>query len=109
MTLAEGRAATEAHSAPGAWLDAVERNGTGESLRAFIPADEQAMEYLLMSMRLSEGLDEARYARMAGAPLNADVVAGLEDLAMVRRQSGRLMATDQGRPVLNAILRELAA
>ena len=109
VTLAEGRVATEAHSAPGGWLDAVERNGTGESLRAFIPADEQAMEYLLMSMRLSEGLDEARYARMAGAPLNADVVAGLEDLAMVRRQSGRLIATDQGRPVLNAILRELAA
>ena len=109
VTLAEGRVATEAHSAPGGWLDAVERNGTGESLRAFIPADEQAMEYLLMSMRLSEGLDEARYARMAGAPLNADVVSGLEDLAMVRRQSGRLIATDQGRPVLNAILRELAA
>lgn len=109
ITLPHGRYATEAHHAPGAWLQAVERDGTGESLRALIPADEQAIEYLLMSMRLAEGMDEARYARLAGAPLSARAVADLEGLGMVRHQAGRLATTETGRPVLNAILRELAA
>jgi hypothetical protein len=35
-------------------------------------------------------------------------VADLTALGLVRRENGRLIATEQGRPVLNAILRELA-
>ena len=109
ITLPQGRHATEAHRMPGEWLHAVERDGTGESLRTFLPPDEQALEYLLMSMRLAEGMDEARYARLAGVPLSARAVAELEELGMVRRDAGRLAATRTGRPVLNAILRQLAA
>jgi hypothetical protein len=33
----------------------------------------------------------------------------LTDLGMVRREKGRLAATEAGRPILNALLRELAA
>lgn len=109
ITLPEGRMATEAHRAPGAWLDAVERSGTGELPRMLVPASEQALEYLLMSLRLSEGLDEARYERLAGHGLDEAAIAGLEDLGMIRRAGGRLIATAAGKPVLNAILRELAA
>ncbi len=108
ITLPGGRFATEAHRAPGAWLDAVERQGTGESLRELVPLDEQATEYLLMSMRLTEGLDLARHAQLAGAPLDDDAVSRLTDLGMVERADGRLRTTGQGRPLLNAILRELA-
>ncbi|MGZ3214986.1 radical SAM family heme chaperone HemW [Paracoccus sp. T5] len=109
LTLPEGRMATEALRAPGAWLNAVEAQGTGELPREFIPAGEQATEYLLMAMRLNEGLDEARYARLAGQPLDEAAIASLQDLGMVSRAEGRVRATDAGRPVLNAILRELAA
>lgn len=109
MTLPTGRVATEAHRAPQAWLQAVEQRGTGESLRELLPHDEQATEYLLMSLRLTEGLAEARYAALAGQPLDAGRVARLMDLGMVDRHDGRLMATPAGRPLLNAILRELAA
>ena len=108
LTLAEGRVATEAAVAPGAWLDAVERTGTAETARSFLPAEEQAMEYLLMSMRLAEGMDEARYRALGGVYTEASV-SHLCDLGMVRRDEGRLIATQAGRPVLNAILRELAA
>ncbi|WP_234854369.1 radical SAM family heme chaperone HemW [Paracoccus everestensis] len=104
-----GRLATEAHRAPGAWLHTVERQGTGESLREVVPLDEQATEYLLMSLRLAKGLDEARYARLAGTPLDKDAVSRLADLGMVERSDGRLRTTRAGRPLLNAILRELAA
>ena len=108
LTLPRGRVATEAHVAPGGWLNAVERDGTGESLRALIGLDEQATEYLLMSMRLREGMDVDRFSAMAGAPLNGDAVGRLVDLGMITRQDRRVAATVQGRPVLNAILRELA-
>ncbi|WP_411838032.1 radical SAM family heme chaperone HemW [Paracoccus sp. ME4] len=108
ITLPAGRCATEAHRQPGAWLDAVERAGTGEVLREFIPASEQATEYLLMSMRLTEGMDMERFRNLAGQPLNAAAVRSLQDLGMVQVEGDRLSATPEGRPVLNAILRELA-
>ncbi|TBN52345.1 coproporphyrinogen III oxidase [Paracoccus sediminis] len=104
-----GRFATEAHRAPGAWLHAVETRGTGESLRELVPMDEQATEYLLMAMRLSEGLDLARHARLAGAALDPGAIARLAGLGMVECRDGRLRTTIQGRPLLNAILRDLAA
>ena len=108
MTLPQGRVATEALRAPGAWIDAVEQHGTAELPREFIPYEEQANEYLLMSMRLSEGMDMDRFAALAGQEPDAQAVSSLIDLGMVRRQGSRLHATDAGRPVLNAILRELA-
>lgn len=108
LTLSGGRVATEAHLAPGAWLEAVERRGTGESLRAFVPMEEQATEYLLMGLRLAEGIDESRFSRLAGRPLDEGVVQRLTDMGMIFRCNGRLCTTDAGRPLLNAILRELA-
>lgn len=109
LTLPNGRMATEAHRMPGAWLQAVETTGTGEVPRDAIPAHEQATEYLLMSLRLTEGLDEARYAALSGKPLEEHAVTSLIDMGMIDRRDGRIQATAQGRPVLNAILRELAA
>ncbi|MFC3527508.1 radical SAM family heme chaperone HemW [Paracoccus mangrovi] len=107
LSLSSGRWATEAHLAPGAWLTAVETRGTGDSLREALTLSDRAMEYLLMSMRLTEGMEIARYLAH-GAELPQRGVADLTALGLVRRENGRLIATEQGRPVLNAILRELA-
>lgn len=109
LTLPTGRVATEAHRLPVHWLRSVETTGTGEFVREFLPRGEQATEYLLMAMRLNEGLDEARFRALAGRRLDEEKLASLEDLGMILRQDGRLRATATGRPVLNAILRELAA
>lgn len=108
ITLAQGRLATIAYRAPGQWLDSVERLGTGELPRELLSRKDQAAEYLLMSLRLAEGLDEGRYARLSGQSLDEGAVAQLLDLGMVERTEGKLRATSMGRPVLNAILRELA-
>ncbi|MCQ0969323.1 radical SAM family heme chaperone HemW (plasmid) [Paracoccus sp. TK19116] len=109
VTLPEGRVATEAYRAPGAWLDAVERKGSGEIVTEVVPMSEQATEYLLMALRLSEGLDTSRYARLAGTPLDEAALERLQDWGMIERMPERIAATAAGRPVLNAILRELAA
>ncbi len=109
MSLPEGRVATEAYRAPGEWLAAVESRGSGESLREGLPLHEQATEYLLMSLRLAEGMQISRYEAMAGQPLRPAALDSLHDLGFVTRVADRLMVTKTGRPVLNAILRELAA
>lgn len=107
LTLGGRRLSTEAPRAPGAWLDRVEAGGAGEAPRETLTAEEQATEYLLMALRLAEGLDLGRFARIAGQPLPPERIARLADLGMVRTESGRLIATAAGRAVLNAVLREL--
>ena len=109
LTLDGTRWATEAPRAPGDWLARVERGAAGELPREAVPLPDQAMEYLLMSMRLREGMEIARYERLNGGPLDADRLLRLEELGMVTRSDGRLAATDQGRAVLNGVLRELAS
>jgi len=108
LTLAGRRWATVAPRAPGAWLAAVERGAAGEEPREEVSREEQATEYLLMSMRLSEGMDLGRHAALAGASLDVDRIAGLGELGLVRVKNGRLIATPEGRAVLNGVLRELA-
>ena len=73
-----------------------------------VPLHEQATEYLLMSMRLAEGMDMARHAQLAGKPLSAQAIGDLADMGLVEMGGGRLRATAAGRQVLNAILRALA-
>jgi len=107
LTIDGVRWATEAHRAPGAWLAAV-RSGSGELPRSALPMEEQATEYLLMSMRLAEGMDILRYERLAGRRLDPARVVALADMGMVESDGRRLRTTGAGRPLLNAILRELA-
>lgn len=109
LSLAEGRLATEAVRAPGGWLDAVEQAGSGEIPRTLLTTEDQATEYLLMSMRLAEGMSIERYQRLAGKPLDTNALERLQDWGMADVTNGYVVATRAGRPVLNAILRELAA
>ena len=106
LTLDGQRYATETHRAPGAWLNAVSK-GSGESLCQMLPQEDTAVEYMMMSMRLAEGMDIQRYQNLAGTELPQDRIEHLVDLEMVTISDQRIKATDQGRAVLNAILREL--
>ncbi len=109
LTLAGGRVATETPKMPAAWLEQVEKGGSGELPRVPVPPEEQALEYLMMGLRLSEGIDLVRYRQLAGADLPVGALALLTDLGLVETVNGRLRTTRDGRPVLNGILRELAA
>ncbi|MEJ6389918.1 radical SAM family heme chaperone HemW [Gymnodinialimonas ulvae] len=103
------RVATETYLAPKRWLDAVKTDGTGERAAVPITAQEQAEEYLMMSLRLAEGSDLARFARLNSGPIDGHRIERLEELGLVEHAGQRLKATRPGRPVLNAILRELLA
>ncbi|KIC36296.1 radical SAM family heme chaperone HemW [Leisingera sp. ANG-M7] len=106
LTLNGHRYATETYLAPGAWLNAVSK-GSGESLRELLNREDAAAEYLMMGMRLTEGLDMARYDQLSGHKLPEDRLDDLARMGMVTISDQRLRATNQGRAVLNAVLREL--
>jgi len=106
LTLAGQKYATETELMPDRWLAAAE-SGSGESVRAVVSPHDMAGEYLMMGLRINEGIDLARYAALAGMPLKEESVADLADLGMVIKKQGRLIATPAGRLVLNAVIERL--
>lgn len=106
LTLNSQKFATETELSPLGWLLNVEKKGSGETLRDTVPSSEQALEYLMMSLRLSEGTDLVRY-RNLGGKLAQDAAQDLVQLGLIEIDETRLRATSQGRPVLNGLLRNL--
>lgn len=107
LTLEGRRWATTTHRGPEAWLQAV-REGSGELPREGITASEQAVEYLMMCLRLSEGLSVARFTTLAGQPLNPRGMQIALDEGLIAVEGDRLRATESGRLVLNRLALELA-
>lgn len=108
LTTAQGRYSTESHRTPGLWLMQVEKSGSGELPRERLLPREQSQEYLMMSLRLIEGIDLKRYEALAGTALDQQKVAELVSLGLVDVGPKRLRATGAGMLVLNSIIRELA-
>ncbi len=102
------RHATEAVRAPGAWLAQVEAQGHGELAPEALSPVDAGTEFLLMGLRLAEGIDPERYAAISGKVLDRDTITRLEEMGMLTTGT-RIAATDAGRAVLNAVLRELLA
>ena len=108
MTLQGTRWATEAPKSPALWLGMIKSGKMPELPRSALTAEEHSLEYLLMSLRLSEGLDLARYQNISGTALNAQKICELSDIGMIEITGNRLRTTPNGRMVLNAVLRDLA-
>ena len=102
LTLDGIRHATETLAQPGAWLEAVETRGSGESMRVPMAADEVREERILMGLRLREGLPIDVFGDEIGNKVN-DLVG----MRMIESKGGSIRLTDRGRPVLNAVLRTL--
>lgn len=106
LTLDGRRQATEAWSNPAKWLEQTE-SSLGEKERTPLSPEDQASEFLMMGLRLHEGIDLSRYASLAGRPLPSGKVDHLISLGMLDLKGNRISATRQGRMVLNAVLSEL--
>jgi putative oxygen-independent coproporphyrinogen III oxidase len=95
---------------PEAWLMRVEANGHGVITDDCLNSEERADEFLLMGLRLAEGIDPQRYAALSGRALDPRRIAVLrEEGAIVVDESGRLRVTQAGFPVLDAVVADLAA
>ena len=106
LTLDGQRRATTAFSNPDKWLRNSEA-GTTETPAQLLDTEAQASEFLMMGLRLREGISLARFASIAGRPLSSKAIESLADLGMITRSEDRLTVTDQGFMVLNAVLFEL--
>lgn len=106
ITLNGQRFATEGHTLPGQWLAAAEA-GNGETGAIPISRQDQADEYLMMGLRLVEGIDPVRYRAMSGKDLPQRAIDQLKDMGLIAVDENRMRATFKGRLLLNAVIREL--
>jgi putative oxygen-independent coproporphyrinogen III oxidase len=113
LTLDGTRFATRQHRAPEAWLAAVEGDGHATRQRDVVPADEQIAEWLMMGLRLAEGVSAARGQALFGRPLAAIVpparLAPLVEAGFLVADDASLRATQAGQQRLDAVLRALLA
>jgi len=110
LDIAGERRATATERRPEAWLMRVEEHGHGVVTDEALTQEQAADEFLLMGLRLAEGVDPARYARLAGRSLDPKRIAILhEEGAVETTADGRLRVTLAGFPVLDAVVADLAA
>jgi len=107
LTLSGQRWATEAVKNPGQWLRSVFENGAGDQNIVPLTGLDQANEYLMMGLRLSEGVSIKRYLDLNRAEKLSNKFNMLIDIHLLRAQDDRLYTTQRGRILLNAVLREL--
>lgn len=110
LTIDGRRVATETEKRPEAWLMRVETIGTGVTVSEKLTAGETADEYLLMGLRLAEGIDLDRYNALSGRTLDPKRISILrEEGAVETTADGRLRVTQSGFPLLDAVVADLAA
>ena len=87
----------------------VESRGHGVVTDEALTREQMADEFLLMGLRLATGIDPARYARLAGRPLDPRRIALLREQGAIETTDGMLRLTLAGFPVLDAVVADLAA
>jgi oxygen-independent coproporphyrinogen-3 oxidase len=103
------RVATEGIKTPGAWLQGVERRANGELSRTSMLPTDAGAEYMMMGLRVKEGIRPSHYRRLTGLDLPQDKIQGLIRLKLLIEGQDSLRATQSGMLVLNAILRDVLA
>jgi oxygen-independent coproporphyrinogen-3 oxidase len=104
------RYATETEKKPEAWLQSVEANGHGLIVDEKLQPGEVADEFLLMGLRLAEGIDTARFTQLSGRMLDPARISYLSAGGAVETMAnGRLRVTLAGFPLLDAVVADLAA
>jgi putative oxygen-independent coproporphyrinogen III oxidase len=106
LTLAGRKMATESVRAPVEWLEKVGRTGSGDILCEALEAQDVLSEFLMMGLRLAEGVEIDRLMRLGGVRV-LERAAELVDQGMIEIVEGRLRASPAGRPILNSLLRSL--
>jgi oxygen-independent coproporphyrinogen-3 oxidase len=110
LDIAGVRYAIATEKRPEAWLMRVEADGHGVVTHDALNREERADEFLLMGLRLAEGIDPERYASLSGRALDPHRIAVLrEEGALAIDENGRLRVTQAGFPVLDAVVADLAA
>ncbi|MEP7452861.1 radical SAM family heme chaperone HemW [Phyllobacterium sp. SB3] len=99
---------TERH--PETWVQKVEANGHGVVEEEFLTGEQEGDEFLLMGLRLVEGIDLSRYERLTGHSVKESRVISLAEQGLIEYiGNSRIRTTPEGAIVLNAVIADLAA
>lgn len=99
---------TERH--PETWVQKVEANGHGVVEEEFLTGEQEGDEFLLMGLRLVEGIDLSRYERLTGHSVKESRVIALAEQGLIEYiGNSRIRTTPEGAIVLNAVIADLAA
>ncbi len=105
-----GRRAQSTEKHPEMWLTQVEAEGQGLVENDLLTPEQQGDEFLLMGMRLREGVDPRRFQELSGRKIEAKQIAFLVEHDLIKQDAaGRLSVTPNGAPVLDSIIADLAA
>lgn len=104
LTIDGQRFATEAPSNPKRWLEDLR-----QLANVALTGEDQANEFLLMGLRLTEGVDLSRFEALSGRSVAPDTLKNLSELGLLDQREQRISVTEQGVSVLNGVLRELLA
>ncbi|MFN4272586.1 MAG: radical SAM family heme chaperone HemW [Aliihoeflea sp.] len=103
------RVVTFTEKMPETWANLVEARGHGVIGGELLTRSEEADEYLLMGLRLTEGIDLERYEALSGRPLSNRRIAALQQEDLVAAIGNHaLRATPAGMIVLDAVVADLA-
>ncbi|MDQ0468152.1 radical SAM family heme chaperone HemW [Labrys wisconsinensis] len=103
------RLALAAERQPEMWLTTVEMEGHGLVETQPLGAEEQGDEYLLMGLRLNEGIDVERFRALRGRPIDAERIRSLTEEGLIERVGNRVRVTRDGFALLDAVVADLAA
>ena len=105
-----GRRAHSTEQHPEMWLTVVESEGHGLIEDELLSTEEQGDEFLLMGLRLSEGIEPTQFEAVSNRMLDRSRISSLVEDGMVEMtQGGRLRVSAAGFPLLDAVVADLAA
>jgi oxygen-independent coproporphyrinogen-3 oxidase len=107
ITVDGERIATSTTQNPEEWLRQVEISGTASTDDEIIAPIDQASEYLMMSLRLSEGSDMDRFSSLSGYRFDDEVIDRNQEIGLLTVSNNRIIATPKGRIILNTLLKDL--
>ena len=108
ITTPENKLALSTQKDPEGWRQAVAKHGHALLESNVLSAADQGFEYLIMGLRLTEGISLNRYASLNGQTIPQDRMATLVEEGMITRHADVIAATPAGRRVLNALIARLA-
>jgi putative oxygen-independent coproporphyrinogen III oxidase len=104
------RHATAAEKMPFDWQKRVNNSGHGMVVDDVLTWEEQGDEFLVMGLRLKEGISPSRFTSISGRQISARQIDALKGYGFVETlPNGNIRVTDRGWPVLDAVVADLAA
>ena len=105
-----GRLALSTEKNPERWLSLVNKTGSGIVETEGLTMADQAREFLLMGLRLRQGIELQRYERLFGKRLCHEQIFSLADQNFIShdKKRGTIAATRSGAAVLNSLIMLLA-